>query len=297
MNIQSLFLSAGLFLIGSLSSEYVAQKAKVYQTNVVFKPAMKETPEVSLAPKQGSDGKVNTIVLQPAKGMMKALAMGDFKIDTDLSKSAGVDIFRVNTPAAYNLGKETFHGCYLTEAEPGVYVAYHLESTQDAKPTFKVVFAADDATVKAWAGGKGQTFADGLISKMKSSELAGTKARYASVTMPAPGKFHSSETMSKSKDILSNYLAKDGGTIQRVVVISDNWETIRNKATGIVTGRFFNVVIAESHPKHPQGLSMMFVGTIYQDHNGSDFSGNWYTKGVSQNVKYGPYIWNENISK
>lgn len=298
----------GVMALGTLAfaPSFAQKKDNIYVANTTFAQGVKESPEVAL--KEKEDGGKKVLSLQPSKGLAKSLTIGVFEFDEKTTALAGSKVYKLRSTLQYEKQtKDLLSGARLVEIEPNVYLAYQgdVKSSSDGasaikKPEFKIVLAKDEAIVKSWtekAQAKISEFEGKLISKVSAEEGAAMKAQYANEKMPAPAKMHTKENAAKAKEILSNYLAKDGGTIQQVVVVSDDWAIARNKNTGVILYRYFNVVIAESHPNHPEGICMRFLGSIIQDHDGKDFKGNWYTKGVSQSLKYGTYIPMENLNK
>lgn len=302
----NLFSSVIALCVMAVTASFAQKKDNIYVSNTTFAQGVKESPEVSL--KEKEDGGKKVLSLQPAKGLAKSLTIGIFEFDEKTTSLAGSKVYKLRSGFQYEKQtKSLSSGARLVEIEPNVYLVYQGDVKSSSggasaikKPEFKIVLAKDDAIVKSWteqAQAKISEFESKVMSKVSAEEGVAARAQYANEKMPAPAKMHNKENASKAKEILSNYLAKDGGTIQQVVVVSDDWVINRNKNTGVILYRYFNVVIAESHPNHPEGICMRFVGSIIQDHDGKDFKGNWYTKGVSQSLKYGTYIPIENLNK
>jgi len=304
-----LFLGAMTLSTIAIVPSFAQKKDKdnnVYVANTTFAQGVKESPEVAL--KEKEDGGKKVLSMQPSKGLAKALTIGIFEFDEKTTTLAGSKVYKLRSGFQYEKQtKSLSSGARLVEIEPNVYLVYQGDTKSSSggasaikKPEFKIVLAKDEATAKAWvdkAQEKVREFEGKVMSKVSAEEGVAARAQYANERMPAPAKMHNKENAAKAKEILSSYLAKDGGTIQQVVVVSDDWAIARNKNSGVILYRYFNVVIAESHPNHPDGICMRFVGSIIQDHDGKDFKGNWYTKGVSQSLKYGTYIPTENLNK
>ncbi len=272
-------------VLSCLSLRSTAQD-NVYFCSENFSASGKPINQLALKPKDEGGKKVLNV--QPAKGAMKMFAFGAFLQDEELSKSFSKTTYRAKSPFQYAEGKSIDGNDRLVELESNVLVLY----VPGKEPKVKMAFAKDEASAKEWAGEKGLNAVkelEKLANNKQQKELADKFEKdYANSWMPKPGKLHTAENEAKAKKVIEDRILRDGGTIQKVVIVSDDWDVVRNKNTGIVTGRVFYTIIAETHPDRPEGWCMKFICSIHQQHDGSGFAGDWKCTGVGQTLKYGP---------
>lgn len=266
----------------------VAQE-NVYFCSENFSVSGKPTNQIALKPKEENGKKLLNV--QPAKGAMKMFAFGAFAQNDEASKLLGGTIYTAKSSFNYAEGKSISAADRLVQVEDKVFVLY---TPDKSNPTVKMAFAKDEASAKEWAGEKGlgkiKELEKGAADKAKAEEAANYEKNYGNSTMPKPGKLHTSENAEKAKKAIEDRILRDGGTIQKIVIVSDEWNIVRNKNTGIVVARTFNALIAETHPKRAEGWCMKFLCTIRQEHDGTDFSGGWKCVGVGQTLSYGPIM-------
>jgi hypothetical protein len=279
-------LSILSFLLLVVSFNTTAQD-NTYFCSEAFSAGVKPTNQIALNPKD--DGGKKVLKVQPAKGAMKMFSFGVFKESENDSKALGQLVYTPQSSFSYAEGKYINGNDRLVEVEKGTFVLYVPEKNN---PTVKMAFAKDEASAKEWAGEKGLNKIKELEKagkeKEKADEAAMFEKEYANSWMPKPGKLHTPENVAKAKKAIEDRILKDGGTIQKVVILSDDWDVVRNKKTGIIVGRRFNAMIAETHPNRAEGWCMKFLCTIFQEHDGSDFSGAWKNSSIGQTLNYGP---------
>lgn len=293
MKAKQSFIFSFLFAL----SFNIAAQDNIYFSSEAFSAGVKPTNQIALKPKEEGGKKILNV--QPAKGAMKIFSFGVFEQNEEQSKQMGQTVYTARSSFSYAEGKSINSSeDLLVEVEKNTFVLY----VPGKSPTVKMAFAKDEAGAKEWAGEKGLNKVK-EIEKTKADKAKAAKAEqfekeYGNSWMPKPGKLHTPENVAKAKKAIEDNILKDGGTIQKVVIVSDEWNIVRNKKTGIVVGREFYAIIAETHPNRPEGWCMKFICGIYQQHDGTNFSGSWTNSGVGQTTNYGPlYIHVRDLNK
>lgn len=282
-----------LTLFAYVSFNSIAQD-NVYFSSEAFSAGIKPTNQIALKPKEENGKKVLNV--QPAKGPMKAFSFGAFEEEAEMSKKLGKATYKPKASFNYAEGKSIGGSARMLEIENGVYVVYEGNKKGDfyTEPKMILAFAKDEATAKEWAGDKGLkavTDIEGNSAKnAQNAEAEEELKKYANSTMPNPGKLHTPENVQKAKEAIQARVGPDGSTVLKVVILDDDWTISRNKNTGIVTRRFFNVLYAETHKSRDPRIAWKFMASIVQEHDGSNFSGPWKCPGVAQTLKYGPIV-------
>jgi len=270
-----------------LSASFNSIAQNVYFCSEAFSAGVKPTNQLLFKAKDEGGKKV--ISVQPAKGIMKMFSFGTFTQSEQKTKELGVNAYTGSFQ--YAEGKSINGSDVLVEVDNSAFVLY---TPDENNPTVKMAFAKDEAGAKEWAGDKGLNKVKEIEKagkeKAKAAEVAQYEKEYGNSTMPKPGKLHTPENAAKAKKAIEDRILRDGGTIQQVVIVSDDWDIVRNKKTGIVVGRVLYALIAETHPNRAEGWCMKFICNIYQEHDGTDFSGAWKCTGIGQTLNYGPLM-------